>query len=275
MRIRLLDLTPAYFQARDLRDGGLSVAYPQLFQHYYRFWADLDDDIGLDEMQIRRRAHLVRSRLPGVQRAFSEHDFVGARDVVLFVGKGSSNGHAFWDDARRTFVVWLAVEAYATPLQIDVFATHELLHAWHYTFQPAFYFQDQATKNLIGRQIITEGLATWGTLEVLGCDDLTALWADYVSRDFAQRWYQQCQNREPEMAQYLLHAWHAHPADNAWFAMWDEHDVTQYRGGYYMGLQVMRFLHKHFGLDLHALLRFDAQALEALALTALEKMAQA
>lgn len=165
------------------------------------------------------------------------------------------------------------MEAYTTSLQVDVFVTHELIHALHYTYRPEFYFTDEHTKNLLGRQVITEGLATWGTMKVMGVDAIKALWADYVSPEFARRWYEQCQHREREMAQRVLSEWQESQKTNECFTMWDESDVTKYRGGYYIGLQVTRRLHQKHNMELRVLLRFEPKSLEELALTVLEEIA--
>ncbi len=269
----VIDLTPLYIQAQggDLRD--YHAAYPELFQHYYRFWADGEGPAPFPREVVRERAALLRARLPGVQKALVRRGFPEPMTLVLFVGRGTTNGHAFWDSARRAFVVWLPVEAYTTALQADLFVAHEWLHALHYTRHPELYFHDERAKNRVGRQLLTEGVATWGTLQVMGVDEIEALWADYVSPEFAAGWYRQCRLREREMARRLLAEWQGSRETNDWFAMWDEHDVTRYRGGYYMGLQVMERLHREHGLDLSALLNLAPRTLERWARAALEAMA--
>ncbi len=274
MQLDLIDLTPQYLQSRlHQRGEDYFAAYPALFQHYYQHWAAPNDLASLPAEVVREKVALLKSRLPAIQEAFSQHGFAETIPVVLFVGANTTNGHAFWDASRQAFVVSLPIEAYATPLQVDIFVTHEVIHALHYTRRPEFYFHDPSTQHLIGRQIITEGLATWGTLTLTGSDDLTALWADYVPRAFAQRWDAQCQARKQEMAQRILKAWNERQEGNDWFAMWDPEDVTRYRGGYYIGLQAIRKVHQEHALDLQALLSLARARFEELTLAALQEIA--
>jgi len=271
----IVDLT-SEDQGERLRERPAARArYPALFRHYERFWGMPGAAYGpYPEGQIRDQAALVRSRLPQIAARLAVAGLDDPVTVVLLVGQGTTNGHAFWDPDAQSFVVWLPVEAYATPLQVDVFVTHEVLHGLHYTRQPALYFHTEAEQHHVGRQILTEGVATWGARTLLGLDDLTALWADYVPRAFAQKWYRQCQHREPEMAHRVLADWDSSPETNDWFAMWDEADVTRYRGGYYLGLRAVETMQRGHALDLPALLNLDATTLAAAIRTALAALAE-
>ncbi len=274
MQLDLSDITPQYLQYRiHQRSQEYFAVYPELFRHYYQYWAKPDDLALLTADAVHEKVALLKSRLSMLQRAFTQKTFSDTVRIVLFVGANTTNGHTFWDDSRQAFVVWLPIEAYSTPLQVDVFVTHELVHALHYTRRPGFYFQDQDTKHLVGRQVITEGIATWGTLAIMGYDDMTALWADYVSPSFVRGWYAQCQEREREMARRILREWDESQERNEWFTLWAQEDVTRYRGGYYIGLQAIWKIHQEHSLDLHSLLALDVRQLEALTLTVLKEMA--
>ena len=228
----------------------------------------------LAEHIAQEKVALIKSRLPFLERAFTRKGFKDKVRVVLFVGADTTNGHAFWDESIQSFVVWLPVEAYTTPLQVDVFVTHEIIHALHYTREPEFYFQDEKGKYLVGRQVITEGIATWGTQSITGKDDVTTLWADYVSPSFAERWYKRCHIQSQAMAQRILGEWNESREENEWFSMWDENDVTRYRGGYYVGLQVIKRVCGEHALDLRSLLVLEKQEVETLVLRALKEMAR-
>ncbi|NPA27194.1 MAG: hypothetical protein GXO36_06330 [Chloroflexi bacterium] len=270
---QILDLVPDYLRWQGDPDA-YRARYPALFQHYERFWGMPGAAYGpYPEHQIRDQAALVRSRLPQIAARLAAAGLDDPVTVVLLVGQGTTNGHAFWDPDAQAFVVWLPVEAYATPLQVDVFVTHEVLHGLHYTRQPALYFRTEAEQHHVGRQLLTEGVATWGTRALLGLDDLTALWADYVPPDFARAWYDQCRRREPEMARRALAAWDTSPETNDWFAMWDETDVTRYRGGYYLGLRAIDAVQQRLGLDLPALLAMETPRLRQAVQAALRGLA--
>ncbi len=275
MQLDLLDLTPQYLQyGLHQRQEDYFATYPALFRHYYRYWAENGELVSLTQDAVREKVTLVESRLPEIERAFTRQGFLDKVQVALFVGANTTNGHVFWDQPRRSFVVWLPVEAYASPLQVDVFVTHEIVHGLHYARCPEFHFQDEQTKHLVGRQVITEGTATWGTQVILGHDEKTALWADYLSPVFVRQWYARCRAREPEMARRILQEWSESSKDNAWFGLWDKNDVTRYRGGYYVGLQVIRKIHQSQKLDLQSLCSFEKQTLETIALGVLKGMAE-
>ncbi len=274
MRIELLDITPKYLQyAIHQREQAYFSTYPELFRHYYRYWAAPGELVRLPESMVQDKVTLIKSRLPILEQAFARRGFSDRVRVVLFVGANTTNGHAFWDADHRSFVVWLPVEAYTSPLQVDVFATHEVMHALHYTRHPEFYFQDEEAKHQVGRQVITEGLATWGTQVIVEYDDTTVLWADYVSSSFAKHWYERCCVHMPEMAQRILNEWDDSRRENEWFSLWDEGDVTRYRGGYYVALQAMKKICEGQVMDLHSLLSLEKQRVETLVLGALREMA--
>ncbi len=275
MQIELLDITPKYLQyVPQRRKQAYFAAYPELFRHYYRYWAVPGDLMHLAEHMVQEKVALIKSRLPFLEQAFTRNGFKDKVRVVLFVGADTTNGHAFWDESRQSFVVWLPVEAYTTSLQVDVFVTHEIIHALHYTRVPEFYFQDEKVKYLVGRQVITEGIATRGTQFLMGHDDGTVLWADYVSPSFAEEWYKRCGVQSHVMAQRIVDEWNESRKENAWFSLWDENDVTRYRGGYYVGLQVIKKVCGEHALDLRSLLVLEKQEVETLVLRALKEMAR-
>lgn len=268
MQINLIDLTPTYIRCMSFRRWrDYEGSYPPLFQHYHLYWAGVNAEYFLRSADVvREKTALLKSRLPFVEKTLTKKGFADEVVVVLFVGKGTTNGHAFWDERRQRFVVWLPVESYATPKQVEVFATHEVIHALHYTRCPDLYFRNAYEMKLVGRQILTEGLATFGTMQVLDDSEVMALWADYVSLEFADRWYKACQNREQEMLNRVLTEWKVSQRENGWFMMWDEADVTRYRGGYYVGLRVIKEVSRRYRLNLEALLSLPARELEELAI---------
>jgi len=274
MQIELLDIIPQYLEyAVRQRDQSYFAAYPELFQHYYRYWAAPGDLMCLPKNVVQEKATLIKSRFPILEQAFTRKGFSDRVRVVLFVGANTTNGHAFWDEKCQSFVVWLPVEAYASPLQVDVFVTHEIIHALHYARCPECYFRNEKAKHLVGRQVITEGIATWGTQAIMGFDDTVVLWANYISSSFAEQWYEKCRIRLSEMARRILIEWDDSREENEWFSLWDESDVTRYRGGYCVGLRAMEKMSQEQALDLHSLLALEKQKLETLIMRALREMA--
>ncbi len=71
----------------------------------------------------------------------------------------------------------------------------------------------------------------------------------------------------------IMHEWNASPQDNPWFTMWDETDVSRYRGGYYVGLRVFQELVRRHQADLPTMLAWEARVLEARVLETLTQLA--
>ena len=75
------------------------------------------------------------------------------------------------------------------------------------------------------------------------------------------------------MLRRVLAEWEVSRKENDWFMMWDETDVTRYRGGYYVGLRVMQEIHRRYKRGLKGLLSLPAKELEKLVLKVLPEMA--
>jgi uncharacterized protein YjaZ len=152
-------------------------------------------------------------------------------NVMIVDGCSTSNGHALLLEGNPT--AWISASNYPTLDTIRVFGTHEIIHALHYAYTPAYYFQTQTEKNLVGRQLVTEGLATYATQELLHLSASEALWSDYLS----------VAERDEIMARYLahqtqsigriLHDWDR--SDATYFYSSNRQDVDTYRSGYYIG----------------------------------------
>jgi len=178
---------------------------------------------------------------------------------MLFVGVDTSNGHAYRQGDR--FRVWLPIESYRTEKLIDVFITHEMLHALHYEASPTFYFADTREKDNLGRQLMTEGIATCLTQRLLGTDDLTALWADFLPRDRGQEWLRECEARSPELVGLLRRNFDLSSDAISMFHAADPLDIRRYRAGYYVGLRLIEELMTEKRLTAGQLLQLERSAL--------------
>jgi len=215
------------------------TSYPTLFDHYFRYWADRKKPlIKLTEGEINTRTRLINNELKSVAAKFKAFGLnIDDLNIVLFVGQGSSNGHAFLDADR--FVVWLPIETYDSQLLARVFITHEIIHAFHYAGSPEFYFDNAEEMRSVSRRLITEGLATYLTLKILNVDALTALWADYLPDDKADRWFNECRIRGKEIFANLLENFSTCDPDFGLFYASDPNDILKFRAGYYAGLRLI------------------------------------
>ncbi|WP_299025262.1 DUF2268 domain-containing putative Zn-dependent protease [uncultured Thermanaerothrix sp.] len=251
----IIDLTKHYIrhviQHNDI--ARYESAFPELFQHYHTFWAPLQAYSFRDAEEIARRRDFVIGRLPLLSKRFEEKGLnVTNIDIVLLVGHGTSNGHAFPLTTR--WIVWLPLETYHSPQAVDVFVSHEIAHALHYQQQPAFYFRNEYEKNKVFRQLVTEGIATFISKEVLSISNEQALWADYLPFDRVQQWYEACLEREEEIFRVLADELDCSDRRNRLFSFSETDNVLENRAGYYAGLILIERYVKQQCLTLQDLL---------------------
>lgn len=153
-------------------------------------------------------------------------------DVMIVDGCATSNGHALLLEGNPT--AWISASNYPTSETIRVFATHEIIHALHYAYTPAYYFQTQSEKNLVGRQLVTEGLATYLTQQLLHISPAEALWSDYLSLAERDQIMTRYFAHQTESIRKILHD--RDRSDTAYFYSSNKQDVDTYRSGYYIGL---------------------------------------
>lgn len=254
--MQIIDLTENY--RRDFIQGGnrqdYENSFPELFDHYYHFWTKRklaitrvsDDDITIRKVWID---NLINKLKP----ALAEHELdIDSLVMVYLIGVGTTNGHAFRHDSK--FYVWLPLETYTSPLLVDIFVTHEIAHALHYRLSPDFYFEDKDDKLRIGRQLITEGLATYATQKLLGISSMQALWADYLNDDDIRKWLQACESETPNLYRLIADNYYRNNPDIKIFYAANPDDIYQYRSGYYIGLKLIEEYAEITGFSLKDLL---------------------
>ena len=244
--------------------------YPELFDHYFRYWCPkrwVGLSINADE--IRLRARRVTEAIGLIESAVDHcHLDTEKLKIVLFVGGNTSNGHAFLDGDK--WVVWIPVETYSTDQLARIFITHEIIHGLHYSLTPAFYFNDEFSKEHLGRQIITEGVATFLTAQVVGVSDREALWADYLNQRDYDRWLADCQRRAPELGEMCRSRFSQSAPELSIFKIIDPADILKFRAGYYLGLVLVGSVAENERLAPLDLLTLERCEFERLVLRELE-----
>lgn len=215
---------------------------PSLFDHYFTYWADRNRFVNeFNPSEIRLRREIVLRAMSKCETVLKSAGFqTDLLSIILFVGVGTSNGHAYYDDDR--IIVWIPVETYATDLFADVFLPHEIFHALHYLQLPSYYFCNHDEKHHVGRQLITEGIASYLTAEIMRMSDSTALWADYLKQDQLERWMDECTRRSGEVSRFVIDRFHCTGSDLGIFRADHPDDIFNYRVGYFLGLNVIREL---------------------------------
>ena len=263
--MRIIDLTDQYVRhyIKEKNQQAYENSYPNLFEHYYKFTKNDRSILSLTIDEVKSKLKIVEDELGYIENRINDYGFkIDELKIVLFVGIGTTNGHAFREN--NEFIVWIPIETYTTSMLARVFITHEIIHALHYAKQPEFYFDNLDEMKITSRQLVTEGLATLLTGEVLGVDDITALWADYLDNDTAEKWYQKCQAHEREICQLLKESYIRNDPDIKLFYAMNPDDILAFRAGYYIGMKILHEIIKENRITVRELLDMSKTKLEKL-----------
>lgn len=239
--MKIIDLTSEYIKHILDADNLASYekSYPALFQHYFRYWAKRKHfSKTLNKAEVKKRLNLIEPRLSRVEKKINSSGFnISFLKIVLFVGQSTSNGHVFKDN--KEFIVWIPIETYSTPLQVDVFITHEIIHSLHYLKLPDFYFNNLTEKRLTSRQLITEGVATYLTKHIIKITQGKALWADFLSKEKTKIWFRECQQKEKELFKFVLKNFSSTNPEISLFHAKNPRNIYEFRAGYFVGLKLL------------------------------------
>jgi len=266
--MEIINLVPKYIDflhGKQSRDEYIAD-FPELFEHYFAFWGHKDAPFVENKSTIHTGASLVLDNIAHIENIFSASGIsLDALRLVLFVGQNVSNGHSAYLNDK--WVVWIPIELYNSKLQVDVFLTHELIHGVHYQKHPELYFATQDEKRNLGRQIVSEGVATYATMRLINVDQQTALWADFLADTEYATWCEQYNARKTELVKFAITHWNDDAKEL--FQANDKRDILRFRGGYGLGLETVGAIAKDISLP--ALLDMDTQELHQKSLAYLKK----
>ena len=236
---------------------------PELLNHYFKYWA-LENYFHKSlktKSEVEEKTNLIKSRLDFIEKKLNDFGFGTSNiEIILFVGQNCTNGHAF--EEKGKFVVWLPVEAYESSEDIDIFVTHEIIHSLHYTKSPDFYFKTKTEKINVGRQIITEGIATYLTSKVLNITDEKALWADFLNSNELKKWLNECESKKYELYDFVLKNFNSSSEDIQIFWANESNDIYKYRAGYFVSLELIKEFVKKEKISNEHLLKIDRKYFE-------------
>lgn len=241
---------------------GYKKQFPELFRHYFDFWASEKFwHKELDEKEVLKRLKMVRNRLPNIEEKLKESKFdIGNLKIVLMVGQGTTNGHAF--NHNGEFLVFLPIEGYHTDNQVNIFVTHEIFHALHYTKRPEFFFNKIEEKENFARQLITEGLASYLTKTTLNISDQETLWSDYISEKEARKWLEDCENELTVLFSEAKEMIRSGTRNSEIFFSNDSTNIRKYRAGYFVGLKIIEKVVLVRNLETHELINMPREKFE-------------
>jgi hypothetical protein len=242
--------------------------------HYYHFWSSrAAPEVILNEQDRILKTNLVIEHINEACKLLATAGLpTDQYSSFIFQGRGAANGHAYVDAAGNAYP-WFAIECFDSELKARVFVMHEIVHALHYSLVPEFYFASHFEKDLVWRQLITEGIATYVTRELLGIRDGEALWADALPGHDLARWMTDCQAAEAEIAKRILSTLNSSDHSSSLFHAADPTDIYSYRAGYFLGLRIIDDIAKEDKAQIRDLLGVPAIALRHRAQKVLEKLA--
>lgn len=253
------DLTDQYlkFIIDDSSPENYFNIHPELFEHYFSIWSDKNIPLStLNKIQISNSKNLIIKQLELIEKEFSKNNIsLENYEIILFVGVGTTNGHAFFDDNQ--FKIWIPIESYTTELYTKVFLTHEIIHAVHYTSSPSFYFDSLDEKNHIGRQLITEGIATYLTHKLLGLTQAESLWADHLTKEQFNSWASSCQKNMEKLKNIVSDNFDSVNHGLEIFYANDSDDIFKFRSGYYLGYKLIEEIIEKQNLCYEALMKIN------------------
>jgi len=268
--MKVLDLKNEYDEYLSHRSlEQYEEAYPALFEHYFSFWGNRDTfTTTLNKDEVSERVRLIKELLPDIEKSLEDNNLNSENlKLVLFVGQGCTNGHAFLDD--DLFVVWIPVELYTTKIQVKSFLTHEIIHALHYGKNEDYYFRNKIEKSNPFRQLVTEGVATYVSKVIMNLSEEEALWADFLSDGEVKDWIDLCEKNKKEISKRVIH--NEKTVTENIFEANDPKNIFNFRSGYYLALRVMESLAKARGLAVKELLYMSKKELDGYVEEYLEK----
>ncbi|MBD3232119.1 MAG: hypothetical protein GF315_00175 [candidate division Zixibacteria bacterium] len=239
--MQIIDLTTSYLDdfIDDGNRGKYESSFPELFNHYYKYYSKRDANIAVVEPDIIgiRKGWIEKflKRLVAILREYRIDSDIF--DLVYFIGTGGTNGHAFRHNGRM--YVWAPLETYTSESLVQIFVTHEVAHAIHYYFSPDFYPDTVDDQIRMSRQLITEGLATYLTAKWLDIPDKDSLWADYLDEDEARSWIDKCEKETRNLLKVIHDNWHETEHKLEIFYASNPENIYQFRAGYYIGLRLI------------------------------------
>lgn len=179
-------------------------------------------------------------------------------DIAILDGCQSSNGHALLLNGRPT--AWVSVSNYPSDETIKVFGTHEVIHALHYGYMPEYHFESKLEKDHVGRQLVTEGLATFVTEKLLNLSESEALWSDYLMPNDLELLMDEYRKHQSESATNILRDWDK--SDSLYFYANDRNDIDKYRSGYFIGRAIVARIAEQDEIGIYELLTMSRSMLD-------------
>ncbi len=255
------------FLAHPFDEQAYLASHPVVFEDYALKFQTNDQWANISEEQLGHNRALVVQCIDELRNNPEWNELTDGVEVVLFIGRGDSNGHACLNGDQG--VAYLALEHYTTLPYCQTFVTHELTHAIHYQHCKDLFSRTWEDHNLCSRLLITEGLATLATCKFAGLSSKEALFADYFTdhqiEDMLQTWLAS----EPELLRFAMDAFHEPLKKGELFWHHSQSEAPLYsRAGYWLGMRAIENIGE--GLTLRELFSLPQTTFEKLLLQSLQ-----
>jgi uncharacterized protein YjaZ len=247
--MKIFDLTDSYIknilEKNDLEE--YKKSFPEFFEHYYSVWAKEENfKVTLDKKEVKRNKKIVLDLLPVIEKKLKKLGIIVPKDhkILIFVGQKNSNGHSF--KFKDEYITWLALESYNTKLDVEVFATHEIVHSLFYENHKNENIDDFWQEDKVSSRLINEGMATYISKRAFNLRGKDALWASYLSEKEKSKWYSECEKEKENIKKIISENYDKKiKAETEIYDMFnasDPNDIYKFRSGYYLGLKVIEKL---------------------------------
>ena len=211
----------------------LRVAFEE---HLRQYWGGIHESVAFHTISVIDAYKCIHE----VATTFSIHGIEDSKVLLMVLDDViQPNGHAFLFDGLA--IAYYAIKAGYSLEYHRVFSTHEIIHAIHYQLSPTCYFNTIERHRHTGRQLLTEGIATTLSAQILNISMEKALWADIWPKNEIESWIRTCaDSREDLFANALLSFNKASPLGMFDYVIDAEPIIS--RSGYWIGANFIQHL---------------------------------
>ena len=199
----------------------------------------LDEDIAQ-----KRRGRIEKIVKEKVDRMQSEIDTEEVPGLIIFIGSGIPDGHAILLDEDPWVVIDLKtlVDRFDV-YDMEVYLTHEISHAFHYSKTPSVYFGNNqgVLQPPIFKMMIAEGMATYLSFLFTSGTIHRAYWFGQHSNEEVVEWMNLCEEVKGSIGDKVDTSDGEIPTDliEHLFDVPDR-DLGKSRMGYYYGTKIIQ-----------------------------------
>ncbi|MBU3093092.1 hypothetical protein KPL35_13540 [Clostridium sp. CF011] len=166
--------------------------------------------------------------------------------LIIFIGDGKIDGHSIiLNNSSYVFVDIKAIISRSNKnYDLDVFLSHEIIHAVHYDLNKEFYLKNyNSTEDKYLKTLIVEGVATYISMFIFGISENLGYWFGFLENDEVNEWVYNCKKMKTTIGINLKGLIADKKFDkNIYDKLFciKSKKITFYRIGYYYGCEIIK-----------------------------------